>query len=127
MTKYYSVWVYNWIPDIQSGLSAIEIWFRSRFDTVSETISNCHVWGCPTYILESKLQKTGTQIPNWAPRSRRGVNMGFSKMHSTQVGLVLNLLTGSISTQYFVVLDAIFYNVLSSTALSIFLDMRLYY
>ena len=24
----YTVWVYNWIPDIQSGLSAIEIWSR---------------------------------------------------------------------------------------------------
>ena len=28
--------------------------------------------------------------------------MGFSKIHSTQVGLVINLLTGSISPQYHV-------------------------
>ena len=25
MAMYYSVWVYNWIPDMQSRLSAIEI------------------------------------------------------------------------------------------------------
>ena len=31
----YAVWVYNMILDIQSGLSAIEICSKSRFDTVS--------------------------------------------------------------------------------------------
>ena len=42
--------------------------------------------------------------------------MGFNKMHSTQVGLVINLLTGSISPQYHVVFDDMFYTVMSSTA-----------
>ena len=101
---------------MQSGLSAIEIWSRSRFEPVSETLSNCYVWGCPTYVLELKLQKPGVKIPKWAPRSQRGVNMGFSKMHSTQVGLVLNLLTGSISPQFNVVFDDIFSTVISSTS-----------
>ena len=48
----YAVWVYNRIPDIQSGFSAIETWSRSMFEPVSETLSNFHVWGCPIYILE---------------------------------------------------------------------------
>ena len=42
--------------------------------------------------------------------------MGFSKMHPTQVGLVLNLLTGSISPQYHVIFYDIFSTVMSSTA-----------
>ena len=42
--------------------------------------------------------------------------MGFSKMHSTQVVLVLNLLTGSISAQFYVVFDDMFSTVVSSTA-----------
>ena len=42
--------------------------------------------------------------------------MGFSKMHSTQVGLVLNLLTGLISPQFHVVFDEMFSTVMSSTA-----------
>ena len=63
---------------------------------MSETLSKCHVWGCPTYVLEPKLQKPGAKIPKWDTRSRGGVNMGFSKMHLTQLGMVLNLLTGSI-------------------------------
>ena len=111
----YAVCVYNRIPGIQSGLSAIEIWPRLRFEPVSETLSNCHVWGCPTYVLEPKLHKTGVNIPKWAPMSRRGVNMGFIKMHSTQVGLVLNLLTGLISPQYHIVFGDMFSTVMSST------------
>ena len=66
---------------MQSGLSDIEIWSRSRFEPVSKNLSNCHVWGFPTYVLETKFQKPGVNIPNWAPISLRGVNMGFSKMH----------------------------------------------
>ena len=112
----YDVWVYNHIPDMQSGLSAIEIWSSSRFEPVSETLSNCHVWGCPTFVLEQKLHNPGVKIPKWDPRILRGVHMGFSKMHSTQVGLVINLLTGSISPQYYVVFDDMFSTVISSTA-----------
>ena len=37
-------------------------------------------------------------------------------MHSTQFGLVLNLLTGSISPQYYVVIGDIFSTVVSGTA-----------
>ena len=58
----YYVWVYNRIPDMQSGLSAIEIWSRSMFEPVSETLSNCHVWVCPTYVLEPKLKKPRVNI-----------------------------------------------------------------
>ena len=35
----YSVWVYNWTPDMQYVLSAIEIWSRLRFEPFSETLS----------------------------------------------------------------------------------------
>ena len=42
--------------------------------------------------------------------------MGFSKMHLTQVGLVINLLTGSISPQYHVLFGDMFSTVMSSTA-----------
>ena len=58
----------------------------------------------------------GVKISKWDPRSQRGVNMGFRKMHSTQVGLVINLLTGSISQQYHVLFDDMFYTVMSITA-----------
>ena len=47
---------------MQYGLSSIEMWSGSRFEPVSETLSNYHVWGCPTYVLEPKLQKPVVKI-----------------------------------------------------------------
>ena len=93
----HAVWIYNRIPRMDSGLSTFELWSRSSFLPTKEILSTCHVWGCPSYVLEPKLQKGGSHIPKWAPRSRRGAFMGFSRMHSTLVGLVLNLHTHSIS------------------------------
>ena len=83
---------------------------------MSVTLRKCHVWGCPTYVLEPKLQNPGVKIPKWDPRSQRGDNMGFRNMHSTQVLLVLNLLTCSISPQYHAVFDDMFSTVMSGTA-----------
>ena len=96
-----------------------------RFEPVSETLINFHVWGCPTYVLEPKLQKPGVKIPKWSPRSQRGVNPGFRKIHSTQVGSVLNLLTGSTSTQFHLVFDDMLSTVMSSTAVDLEVCIRL--
>ena len=51
----YDVWIYNCIPDMQYCIYYIEVWLILRFDTVSDTLSYCHVWGCTTYILEPNL------------------------------------------------------------------------
>ena len=59
----YAVWVFTCISDMQYGLSAIEIWSRSRFETVAENLRNSHVCGCPTYLLESKLHQSGVNSP----------------------------------------------------------------
>ena len=83
---------------------------------MSETLSNSHVWGCTTYVLKPKLQKNGVNIPKWDPRSHIVVNMGIGKMHSTKVGLVINLLTGSISPQYHVLFYDMLFTVMISTA-----------
>ena len=112
----YTVWVYNSTPDIKYGLSDIEMYSRSMFETVSETLSNCHVLGCMTYVLEPKFQKPGIKIPKLDPRSQIGFNMGYRKMHSTQVGLALNLLNVPISPHYNDVFDDIFSTVVSIIA-----------
>ena len=51
----YAVWIYNRIPDMNPGMFSIEIYSRSRFELVPETLSNFHVWGRPRYILGPKL------------------------------------------------------------------------
>jgi hypothetical protein len=48
---------------------------------------------------------TRKKTARWQPRSRRGVNLGLSLPHSSEVHLILNLQTGSIDTQYHVVFD----------------------
>ena len=42
--------------------------------------------------------------------------MGFIIVYSTQVGLVLNLVNGSLSLQFHILLDDMLYNVVSITA-----------
>ena len=66
-----------------------------------------YVWGCPSYVLNPSLQ-AGMKIPRWEPRSTRGVFCGLSMVHSSEVPQVLNLTTGSITTQFHVVFDDFF-------------------
>eukprot|EP00957_Ditylum_brightwellii_P165814 12624240-Ditylum_brightwellii.AAC.1 len=97
MAMDYATWVYNNVPKKATRLSPNDIWARSKYTPVQETLWRAHVWGAPTYVLESKLQKSGVKIPKWAPRSRGEVAMGFNPKRSTLVGLLLNLRTQSIT------------------------------
>eukprot|EP00956_Cyclotella_meneghiniana_P015936 scaffold24808_cov102-Cyclotella_meneghiniana.AAC.1 len=63
-----------------------------------------HVWGCPVYVLDPKLQD-GKKLPKWNRRARMGQFLGFSREHSSTVALVRNLHTGYVSPQYHVVFD----------------------
>jgi hypothetical protein len=67
-------------------------------------LMDTHVWGCPVYILDPKVQQ-GQKLPRWQPRSRQGIFMGLSKQHTSEVPQVLNIATGSITTQFHVVFD----------------------
>ena len=71
-----------------------------------------HVWGCPVYVLSPTLQ-SGNKISRWEPRSKRGVFCGLSTVHSSEVPQILNLTTGSITTQFHVVFDDLFSTVAS--------------
>ena len=105
MAMDYAVWLYNHIPRMDSGLSPLELWSRSRSLDLKASLQNCHVWGAPTFVLDPKLRKGGVKIPKWAPRSRQGVFMGFSRFHSGLIGLVLNKVTGTITPQFHCVFD----------------------
>ena len=77
---------------------------------------NSHVWGCPAYVLDPKLQD-GAKLPKWEPRSRRGVFLGVSSDHSSTVGIIRNRTTGYISPQFHVVYDDFFETVAASADL----------
>jgi hypothetical protein len=67
----------------------------------------CHVWGCPVYVLEAKLQND-QKLPKWNRRARLGQFVGFSDDHSSLVANGWHLTTGYISPQFHVVFDDLF-------------------
>lgn len=105
----HAIYLWNNLPNVDSGLTPNEIFRQVRLDTPRH-LNRLHVWGCPSYVLEPKLQD-GKKIPKWQPRAGRGQFLGLSPYHSTSVGLVRNLRTNNISPQYHVVYDDSFVTV----------------
>jgi hypothetical protein len=64
-----------------------------------------HPFGCPIFVLDSRLQSAGSSIPKWDPRSRVGIYLGHSPCHAGSVALVLNPRTLRVSPQYHIVFD----------------------
>ena len=117
MAMDHAAWIYNQITKPDTGLSPLQHWTQSTFDDVGTTLGNLHVWGCPTYVLEPRLQKPRVKIPKWAPRSCQGHFMEFSWFHFVLVNLILNPHTRTISPQFHVVYDDLFSTVHHNTEL----------
>jgi len=101
----YAVWLYNHTPQQSSGLAPMELFCGTKLNC--EYLRRAKVFGCPVYVLDPKLQD-GTKIPKWSPRARLGQFLGFSKLHSSSVGLIRNLRTNHVSAQFHVVYDQLF-------------------
>ena len=101
MAVTYAVYVYNNTPNAQN-LCPADLFTGSTVPR--HRLRDLHTWGCPVYVLDPSLQ-AGKKLPRWEPRSRRGVFVGLSTIHSSEVPLILNLATGSITPQYHVVFD----------------------
>ena len=102
----HSAYIWNTVPK-SNNYSPNEILTSVLDENNYAYLKHLHVWGCPTYILNYKLA-VGQKLPKWEPRSRRGVYLGTSTEHSSNVPLVLTLKTGSITPQYHVVFDDFF-------------------
>ena len=107
-----ATWIWNNTPRADTRIAPVEIFTKTRFPDYHH-LNRLHVWGCPVYVLDPRLQD-GKKIPKWSPRSRRGQYLGMSPLHSTNVGNILNLNTGYISPQYHVVYDDCFTTVPNS-------------
>ena len=105
----YAVYLHNHLPN-DKGITPMELFTGEAVHR--HHLKDLHVWGCPVYVLDPKLQ-SGKKLPRREPRSRRGVFLGYSPLHSSNVPLVLNLKTGSISPQFHVVFDDSFSSVIS--------------
>jgi hypothetical protein len=105
----HAVYLYNTLPN-SHGICPADLFTGTTIPR--HKLRDLHVWGCPVYVLDPTLQQ-GKKLPRWQPRSRRGVFLGYSPHHSSDVPLVLNLQTGSISPQFHVVFDDSFSTVAS--------------
>ncbi len=84
-------------------------------------ILRSHVWGCPSYVLEPKLQN-GQELPKWNCWSRLGQFLGYSDEYSSLVANIRHLKTVFVSPQYHVVFDNLFETVFSSGANNALVD-----
>jgi hypothetical protein len=60
----YATWVFNNLPNIESGLSPNELWLSMQQN--DDILRRAHVFGCPVYVLDAALQD-GKKIPKWSP------------------------------------------------------------
>jgi hypothetical protein len=114
----HAIYLWNNIPAKDSLMAPIELFTGSVFPSYDH-IRRSHVWGCPVYVLDPKLQD-GKKLPKWDPRSRRGQYLGVSPAHSSTIGRIHNLQTGHVSPQYHVVYDELFTTVPNAEAGGLF-------
>ena len=77
--------------------------FSSTTDEI--TCNDFHTWGCPVFVLDEANQSGLTGSPKWDPRARADVYLGHSHSHAGNVSIILNLKTGHVSPQYYIVFD----------------------
>ena len=53
-------------------------------------IKQKHIFGCPVFVLNHRLQSSSAGPPKYDPRSRLGVYVNRSPFHAGSVVLVLN-------------------------------------
>ena len=63
----YAVNIHNNTPKRIERQSPLEMWTSAK--STHTHLTNSRVWGCPTYVLDPRLQD-GFKIPRWEPRSR---------------------------------------------------------
>ena len=100
----HAVDIANMLPNKSDGTTP-----QQRFSSsyIQEPIKNHHMFGAPVYALNSRLQNQKS-IPKWDARSRLGVYLGNSPRHSRSISLVLDLITGHVSPQLYVIHDDFF-------------------
>ena len=88
-----------------------EMNFSSAPD-LSTWLKDFHTFGCPVYVLDSRLQSAGGPgPPKWDPWARLGIYVGHSPLYAGSVALVLNPKTGLVSSQFHVIFDDNFFTV----------------
>jgi hypothetical protein len=108
------------MPSRETLMAPIEMFTSIKFPSYDH-LQQSHVWGCPVYVLDPKLQD-GKKLPKWLPRTRRRQYLGVSPQHSSTIGHILNLRTGFVSPQHHVIYDDL-YSMVSNAETGSILDI----
>jgi hypothetical protein len=73
MAGTHATYLYNHMPHLETGISPVDLFTKMRWE--QKKFHNCHVWGCPVYVLDKTLGD-GKKIPKWKPQSKQAVYMG---------------------------------------------------
>ena len=105
----YAVEIYNnLLTKVKNGLCPNKVFVGMILGC--GPLKQLRVFGYPCFVLDPRIQD-GKKIPKWEPRACTGQFLGFSKEHSSKVGLVQNLRTGQITPQFHVVFNKMFHTV----------------
>jgi len=63
----HAIYLWNNMPTGESLLAPLELFSSTKFPSY-ENLQQTYVWGCPTYVLDPKLQD-GKKLPKWNPRT----------------------------------------------------------
>ncbi len=107
----HAVWLYNRVPNRQSGLTLLELLTKSKADHRDLLCS--HVWGCPAIVLEPKM-KNDQKLPKRNLSARVGQFLGYFGAHSLLVAIVQYMSTVHVSPQFHVVFDDLFETVIQN-------------
>ena len=67
----HAVYLWNNTPKHETFISPVEHFTSKTFANYAH-LQRLHVFGCPVYVLDPKLQD-GKKLPKWTRRSRQGV------------------------------------------------------
>jgi hypothetical protein len=107
----HAVWLYNIVPNRQSGLTPLELLMKSKANHCD--LLRLHVWGCLAIVLESCLQND-QKLPKWNWCARVGQFLGYSDEHSLLVVNVRHMSTGHVFPQFHVAFDNLFETVIQN-------------
>ena len=68
------------------------------------SLADFRVFGCPSYVLHKRLQD-GDHFGKWQARSWRGIYVGPSAQHASNIPLIYNPQSTHVTTQFHVVFD----------------------
>jgi len=73
MAILYAAYIYNHTP--KNYVCPADVFYGSVVPR--HRLKDLHVWGCPVFVLDPKLQH-GQKLPRWDAHSKKGMFVGFS-------------------------------------------------